>query len=267
MKQIKSILLFPLLVILLTCCQKDDRLRPDCTNPFFGLYNPAAHVKSMYHVIPNDGTDNDSIPCLSMQWLGLRLISVANEGNIEKYQYDQHNRLASIDSSIFFTYNSDNLLSSIKIYNDSTTRTLLFQYDGQLIPSKVVDSCFLHSSQDPTDWYSTSHAYRLEWEKLNLTKAIPTDENEVRYEYSYDSNHNPFAGLAWSLILKQPNILEFPNFFSHNNVKEIVGYKPDSSIQYHCLYTYDYRNGWPSVIRRQNLTTDADSVSIYTLNY
>lgn len=269
MKRLALPLVLISLALLLSCCQKEDRLRPDCSNPFFGLYSPYAQVKTVRHIVPGSAGGGDSIPCLSMQWLGLRLISVAHNqdsGQSETYRYDQHNRLAAIDSNVLFTYNGAGLLASIKVYHDEMTRVIMFQYDGQLLPTQMTDSIFMHPSSGFQDWYGSSQTYQLEWMKGNLEKATPVNDSLMRYEYIYDDNHNPFSGLALSRILIGQNILEHPTFFCLNNVKDVFGYNPDGSVGYYCHYDYDYNNGWPLVVRRQPSLV-GDSVQTFILSY
>ena len=226
-------------LLMMVGCQKEDRIVPDTSNPFYGIYSPSGQINEV---------SSSSETLLTTQWLGRRLLSVSNDDITNQYNYDSHNRLASIDSNIFCTYNSDRLLSSIKVILNDRTRTLMFRYDGKLLPYMVVDSILYRTSPDISEWYSTSTAYRLEWDKGNLVKATPIDENGLRYEYLYDDNHNPFCGLALPSVLEQDSLLQFPSFFSRNNIQDVIGYNPDGSIHYYCHYGYELYNTWPQVI-------------------
>ena len=226
-------------LLLMAGCQKEDRIVPDTSNPFYGIYSPSGQIKEV---------SSNSETLLTTQWLGRRLLSVSNDDITNQYNYDSHNRLTSIDSNILCTYNADKLLTSVKIILNDRTRTLMFQYDGKLMPSIVVDSIFYHISSDINEWYSTSTAYRLEWDKGNLVKATPVNASGVWYEYIYDDNHNPFCGLALYTILTQDSLLQHPSFFSRNNILDVVGHNPDGSIEYYCHYGYELYNTWPQVI-------------------
>lgn len=226
-------------LLMMVGCQKEDRIVPDTSNPFYGIYSPSGQINEV---------SSSSETLLTTQWLGRRLLSVSNDDITNQYNYDSHNRLASIDSNIFCTYNSDRLLSSIKVILNDRTRTLMFRYDGKLLPYMVVDSILYRTSPDISEWYSISTAYRLEWDKGNLVKATPIDENGLRYEYLYDDNHNPFCGLALPSVLEQDSLLQFPSFFSRNNIQDVIGYNPDGSIHYYCHYGYELYNTWPQVI-------------------
>ncbi len=233
-------------LLLMVGCQKEDRIVPDVSNPFFGIYSPSGQINEV---------SSNSETLLATQWIGRRLVNVslANlpvSGNpiVNQYNYDSHNRLASIDSNIFCSYNSDKLLSSVKIILNDRTRTLMFRYDGKLMPCMVIDSNFYRTSTDINEWYSTSTAYRLEWDKGNLMKATSVDADGIRYEYFYDDNHNPFCGLALYPILKRDNLLQCPSFFSRNNVVDVVCFNSGDSIEYDCHYSYDLYNTWPQVI-------------------
>lgn len=226
-------------ILLMVGCQKEDRIVPDTSNPFYGIYSPSGQIKEV---------GSDSVTLFTTQWIGRRLASICLDDITNQYYYDSHNRLASVDSNIFCTYSDDKLLSSVKIILNDRTRTLMFRYNGNPLPSMVIDSIFYHSSIDINEWYSTSSAYRLEWEKGNLVKAAPVDAGKVRYEYIYDENHNPFCGLALFPILTQDCLLHYPSFFSRNNILDAIGYNPDGSINYYCHYGYELYNTWPQVI-------------------
>lgn len=226
-------------LLLMVGCQKEDRIVPDVSNPFYGIYSPSGQIKQI---------SSDSVTLFTTQWIGRRLINITIDDITNQYNYDSHNRLASIDSNIFCTYNADNLLSSVKIILNDKTRTLMFQYDGKLMPCTVVDSIFYRTSTDINEWYSTSTAYRLEWDKGNLIKATPVDADGIRYEYIYDDNHNPFCGLILYPVLEQDGLLQSPSFFSRNNIVDVIGYNPDGSIHYYCHYGYELYNTWPQVI-------------------
>ena len=233
-------------LLLMTGCQKEDRIVPDTSNPFYGIYSPSAQIKEV-------STNNKTL--LATQWIGRRLIAIeyADPSNgsdmiINQYNYDNHNRLSSVDSNIFCTYNGDKLLSSIKIIRSDRTRTLMFRYDNRLMPYMVVDSILYRTSPDINEWYSNSTVYHLEWDKGNLVKATPIDGNGLRYEYQYDDNHNPFCGLVWSPVLEQEDLLQHPSFFSRNNIVEVTKYNADGSINYYCHYGYELYNTWPQVI-------------------
>ena len=237
-------------LLLVTGCQKEDRIIPNCANLFYGIYSPSGQIKE---VSTNTSGENETL--FVTQWIGRRLIAIeyadtSNESNtiVSQYNYDSHNRLASVDSNIIYTYNSDKLLASIKIIRSGRTRSLLFRYNGQLQPYLVIDSSFYHESANPAEWFSASIAYNLEWDKGNLIKATPINADMVRYEYIYDDNHNPFCGLAWSPVLEQEDLLQHPSFFSLNNIKDVIGYNPDGSINYYCHYGYELYNTWPQVI-------------------
>ncbi len=233
-------------LLLMVGCQKEDRIVPDTSNPFYGIYSPSGQIKEV---------SSNSETLLTTQWIGRRLTAVeyidtSDESDMiaSQYNYDSRNRLASIDSNIFFTYNGDNLLSSIKIIFSDRTRTLLFRYDGKLVPCMVVDSILYRTSPDINEWYSTTTAYHLEWDKGNLVKATPSDGNGLRYEFLYDDNHNPFCGLAWSPVLELEDLLHHPSFFSRNNILDVFGYNAEGSITYYCHYGYELYNTWPQVI-------------------
>lgn len=239
-------LAFSATLLLMTGCQKEDRIVPDTSNPFYGIYSPSAQIKEV-------STNNKTL--LATQWIGRRLIAIeyadpSNESDmiINQYNYDNHNRLSSVDSNIFCTYNGDQLLSSIRIILSDKTRTLMFRYDDKLVPYMVVDSILYRTSTDINEWYSTSTTYYLEWDKGNLVKATPSDGNGLRYEFLYDDNHNPFCGLVWSPVLEQEDLLRHPSFFSRNNILDVIGYNPDGSIDYYCHYDYELYNTWPQVI-------------------
>ena len=157
-------------ILLMVGCQKEDRIVPDTSNPFYGIYSPSGQIKEV---------GSDSVTLFTTQWIGRRLASICLDDITNQYYYDSHNRLASVDSNIFCTYSDDKLLSSVKIILNDRTRTLMFRYNGNPLPSMVIDSIFYHSSIDINEWYSTSSAYRLEWEKGNLVKATPVDAGKV----------------------------------------------------------------------------------------
>lgn len=226
-------------LLLMVGCHKEDRIVPDVSNPFYGIYSPSGQIKEV---------SCDSETLFTTQWIGRRLVCISHDDTTNQYNYDGHNRLASIDSSIFYTYNSDKLLSSIKIILNDRTRTLKFKYDGKVMPNMVIDSNFYRTSTDINEWYGTSTAYRLEWDKGNLMKATSVDADGIRYEYFYDDNHNPFCGLALYPILKRDNLLQCPSFFSRNNVVDVVCFNSGDSIEYDCHYSYDLYNTWPQVI-------------------
>ena len=251
-------------ILLLAGCQKEDRIVPDTSNPFYGIYSPSGQINEV-------STTSETL--LTTQWIGRRLMNVslansyeAGELIINQYNYDSHNRLASVDSNIFYTYNGDKLLASIKIIFNDRTRTLMFRYDGKLLPHMVVDSNFYRTSSDINEWYSTSTAYNLEWDKGNLVKATPVDAGGVRYEYLYDDNHNPFCGLALYPILTQNSLLQFPSFFSRNNILDVIGYNPDGSIHYYCHYGYELYNTWPQVIYK-SVGLNNNSPQTYNIDY
>ena len=90
-------------------CQKEDRIVPDTSNPFYGIYSPSGQINEV---------SSNSETLLTTQWIGRRLMNVslanpseAGDMTVSQYNYDNHNRLANIDSNIFFTYNGDKLLS------------------------------------------------------------------------------------------------------------------------------------------------------------
>lgn len=244
-------------LLLMAGCQKEDCIAPDVSNPFYGIYSPSASIRE---VNSNSGT------ILTTEWIGRRLLCISIDDTTNRYNYDGHNRLASIDSNTFCTYNADGLLSSVKVILNDRTRTLMFGYDGQLLPNMVVDSNFYHTSTDINEWYSTSTAYRLVWDKGNLVKATPIDENGLRYEYIYDVSHNPFCGLALYPILTQDSLLQYPSFFSRNNIVDIIGYNPDGSIEYYCHYGYELYNTWPQVIYK-SVGLNNNSSKAYNINY
>lgn len=235
-------LAFSATLLLMAGCQKEDRIVPDTSNPFYGIYSPSGQIEEV-------STNNETL--LATQWIGRRLMaveySVPTNGS-DQYNYDSHNRLASVDSNIFCTYNGDQLLSSIRIILSDKTRTLMFRYDDKLVPYMVVDSILYRTSTDINEWYSTSTTYYLEWDKGNLVKATPSDGNGLRYEFLYDDNHNPVCGLVWSPVLEQEDLLLHPSFFSRNNIVEVTGYNADGSINYYCHYGYELYNTWPQVI-------------------
>ena len=245
-------------------CQKEDRIVPDCSNLFYGIYSPSGQVKEV-------SCGNETL--LSPEWIGRRLTAVAYADSsdeagvaVSHYYYDSHNRLASVDSSIVCTYNDEGLLASVKIILSGQTRTLMFLYRGQVQPYMVIDSSFHHESPSPAEWYSTSTTYNLEWSKGNLIKATPTNADMVRYEYIYDDNHNPFCGLVWSPVLEQEHLLQHPSFFSLNNIVDVVGYNPDGSIGYYCHYGYDLYNTWPQVIYKSEGLNN-NSPLMYSISY
>ena len=251
-------------ILLLAGCQKEDRIVPDTSNPFYGIYSPSGQINEV-------STTSETL--LTTQWIGRRLMNVslanpyeAGELIINQYNYDSHNRLASVDSNIFYTYNGDKLLASIKIIFNDKTRTLMFRYDGKLLPHMVVDSNFYRTYSDINEWYSTSTVYNLEWDKGNLVKATPIDENGVRYEYTYDDNHNPFCGLALYPILAQDNLLQFPSFLSRNNILDVIGYNHDGDIEYYCHYGYELYNTWPQVIYKSEGLNN-NSPQTYNIDY
>ena len=255
-------------LLLMVGCQKEDRIVPDTSNPFYGIYSPSGQIDKV--TVEASGEETE---LLSTLWIGRRLtsISYSDPSNgpdvaVSQYNYDSHNRLASIDSNVFCTYNGDKLLSSIKIILSDRTRTLMFKYDGKLMPYMVVDSILYRTSTDINEWYSTSTAYLLEWDKGNLVKATPVDGNGLRYEYLYDDNHNPFCGLAWSPVLEQEDLLQHPSFFSRNNIFDVVGYNPDGSIDYYCHYGYELYNTWPQVIYK-SVGLNNNSPQVYNVNY
>lgn len=244
-------------LLLMVGCQKEDRIVPDVSNPFFGIYSPSGQIKEV---------SSNSETLLTTQWIGRRLLCVSNDDITNQYNYDSHNRLASIDSNIFCTYNADKLLSSVKVILNDRTRMLMFQYDGKLMPSLVVDSIFYHISTDINEWYSTITVYRLEWEKGNLVKATPVDAGGITYEYIYDDNHNPFCGLALPTVLEQDSLLQYPSFFSRNNILDVIGYNPDGSIDYYCHYGYELYNTWPQVIYK-SLGLNNNSPETFNISY
>ena len=251
-------------ILLMAGCQKEDRIVPDVSNPFYGIYSPSGQINV---VSDNSGT------LLATQWIGRRLVNIslaspseADDLIVSQYNYDSHNRLVSIDSNIFCTYNADKLLSSVKVILNDRTRTLMFQYDGKLMPCMVVDSNFYRTSTDINEWYSTSTAYRLEWEKGNLVKATPVDADGITYEYVYDDNHNPFCGLALSSVLEQESLLQYPSFFSRNNILDVISYNPDGSIAYYCHYGYELYNTWPQVIYK-SVGLNNNSPETFNISY
>ena len=262
------VLIFIAVVMIMAGCTKEDRIVPDCSNPFFGLYSPYGQVTKVTFVDPADSSD---IQILSSWWLGRRLMTVKyTDPNSESdeveytYNYDSHNRLSNIDSLVFFAYNSDGLLSSIKMLLSDRTRTLLFQYDDALLPNGVTDSILFRNASSPTDWYNVSTSYSLEWEKGNLVMAKPANASGVRYDYYYDDNRNPFCGLSLRDILGQDNLLQLPTFFSRNNVTAIAGYNPDGSTACYHYYDYECYHGWPQVVTRH---LGNDSVQTYKIFY
>ena len=244
-------------LLLMVGCQKEDRIVPDVSNPFYGIYSPSGQIKEV---------SNNSEALFTTQWLGRRLLSVSNDDIANQYNYDSHNRLASIDSNIFCTYNADKLLSSVKVILNDRTRMLMFQYDGKLMPCLVVDSIFYHMSTDINEWYSTITAYRLEWEKGNLVKATPLNAGGITYEYVYDDNHNPFCGLALPSVLEQESLLQYPSFFSRNNILDVISYNPDGSIDYYCHYGYELYNTWPQVIYK-SVGLNNNSPETFNISY
>lgn len=251
-------------LLLMVGCQKEDRIVPDVSNPFFGIYSPSGQINEV---------SSNSETLLATQWIGRRLmnVSLANlpvsgDPIVNQYNYDSHNRLASIDSNIFCSYNSDKLLSSVKIILNDRTRTLMFRYDGKLMPCMVIDSNFYRTSTDINEWYSTSTTYRLEWGKGNLVKATPVDADGITYEYIYDDNHNPFCGFALYPILTQDSLLQYPSFFSRNNILDVIGYNSDGSIHYYCHYGYELYNTWPQVIYKSVGLTNV-SPETFNINY
>ncbi len=251
-------------LLLMVGCQKEDRIVPDTSNPFYGIYSPSGQIKEV--------SSNNEI-LLATQWIGRRLMAVEYADTSDgsdmiacQYNYDSHNRLASIDSNIFFTYNGDKLLSSIKIILSDRTRTLMFKYDGKLMPYMVVDSILYRTSSDINEWYSTSTACLLEWNKGNLVKAIPVDAVGMWYEYIYDESHNPFCGLALCPILTQDTLLQHPSFFSRNNILDVIGYNAEGSINYYCHYGYELYNTWPQVIYK-SVGLNNNSPQTFNISY
>ena len=244
-------------ILLMAGCQKEDRIVPDTSNPFYGIYSPSGQINEV---------SSSSETLLTTQWLGRRLLSVSNDDITNQYNYDGHNRLASIDSNIFFTYNGDKLLSSIKIILSDRTRTLMFKYDGKLMPYMVVDSILYRTSSDINEWYSTSTACLLEWNKGNLVKAIPVDAGGMWYEYIYDESHNPFCGLALCPILIQDSLLLHTSFFSRNNILDVIGYNAEGSINYYCHYGYELYNTWSQVIYK-SVGLNNNSPQTFNISY
>ncbi len=244
-------------LLMMVGCQKEDRIVPDTSNPFYGIYSPSGQINEV---------SSSSETLLTTQWLGRRLLSVSNDDITNQYNYDGHNRLASIDSNIFFTYNGEKLLSSIKIILSDRTRTLMFKYDGKLMPYMVVDSILYRTSSDINEWYSTSTACLLEWNKGNLVKAIPVDAGGMWYEYIYDESHNPFCGLALCPILIQDSLLQHPSFFSRNNILDVIGYNAEGSINYYCHYGYELYNTWPQVIYK-SVGLNNNSPQTFNISY
>ena len=92
-------------LLLMVGCQKEDRIVPDVSNPFFGIYSPSGQINEV---------SSNSETLLATQWIGRRLVNVSlanlpvsGDPIVNQYNYDSHNRLASIDSNIFCSYNSD----------------------------------------------------------------------------------------------------------------------------------------------------------------
>ena len=262
-----SFLFLAVALLLLAGCEREDRIVPDCTNLFFGLYSPSAQIREV-GMVEAGGTT----PLFTTQWLGRRLLNVSypnpqsdfGETVVNQYHYDSHNRLADIDSNIFFTYNVEGLLSSVRIVLTDRTRTLSFQYDGGLQPVKVVDSTLYRLTTDINEWYSSSKAYLLEWRKGNLVKATPSGRDGVSYDFYYDDNHNPFCGFALSFVLSQERLLSYPSFFSMNNVTATASYNPDGSRHEYVSYDYEYYNTWPQVVNRH---VGDDSTQTFTIKY
>lgn len=239
-------------ILLMVGCQREDRIVPDTSNPFYGIYSPSAQINEV-----SISTDDGNTSLLTTQWIGRRLMSVCQTNSlttsdtfVSQYHYDARYRLTGVDSNIFLTYNGNGLLSSVKIILFDRTHILLFRYDGRLQPASMVDSTLFRTSSDINEWYTISTVYNLEWNKGNLLKATPVDGNGVRYEYIYDDNHNPFCGLALPSVLEQDSLLQYPSFISRNNILDVIGYNPDGSIVYYCHYGYELYNTWPQVLNK-----------------